>query len=214
MNAKERGKKQREVRKARKAPTGCATLIIALLAILMLATVASAAMHSVQYVNTVDDWPDSGQQTWLYHVKSNGAPAVSHVSFATSCPCEYVAHAGTWEGDTGAPTLTAGGSGAVVEQRADYCEVKWDEGMGEAESRDVYVTVNGIFSQKPTTFTIKAGQEKTKVVLPGPQCSANAVTLTALTAQQKDNDILTGIMIAAMFGAAFVVLYWIYKRIQ
>ena len=188
--------------------------VIALFIMLAIVTIVSAALHSVQYIATVDDWPDAGQQTWLYHVKSNGAPAVSHVSFSTSCPCAYVAHAGTWEGDINAPVLDIGGGDAVIEQRFDHCLIKWDEGMGESNSRDIYVAVNSIFSPQDTLFTIKAGQEVTEFILPGPQCSTNFVALTALTAQQKDNAVLIAITLALLFGAAAVVLAWIYRRIQ
>lgn len=186
--------------------------LIILLAILLFATVASAATHSIQYIATVDDWPDIGQQTWLYHTKSNGAPAISHVSLSTTCPCEYVAHAGTWSGSPGAPVLDAGGGGAVIEQRSGYCEVKWDEGMDESESRDVYLTVNGIFSQQPTTFTIKAGQEIVEIVLPGPQCTATAVSLLSMTSQQRDSAVLIAIALALFVAAVAIVAVYAVRR--
>jgi hypothetical protein len=188
-------------------------ITIAIIILLAITATASAAFHSIQHINTLDDYPDAGRQTWLYHVKSNGAPAISHVSLATSCPCEYVADAGTWEGDTAAPVLDSGGGGAVVEQRSDVCEVKWDKSMSEAEYRDIYLTVNGNFSEQDSTFTIKAGQELTEIVLPGPQCSPTSVTLNHIEAQQKDHAILYAITLALLVTAAAIVIITVWNRI-
>lgn len=188
------------------------TLItIMLLFLLVMVATVTAANHSIQFYGKIDNYPLSALQTWLYHVKSNGSPAISHVEFITSCPCSYVAHAGTWTGDIIQPELTGGGGDVIIEERDGACIIKWDKGMSEAEYRDIYITMKGIYSETTSKWLIKAGHPDNTLTLflPGAQCSTNSVDLLLMRVQSMTPTVGIALSVILLCSFLLLIVVWI-----
>ena len=95
--------------------------------------------------------------------------------------------------------------------------VKWDVELlagGSAVYWFVTRAADGETRHGDIEAAIKAGQNICDYSVDGPVCDPTAVSFISLTATQKDNAVWLAIAIAIMFGAAVVVLAWVYRRIE
>jgi len=210
-NAQARGRKQRSARLTGTGttPTGCTIPMLVLLAILLFATVASAA-SLVEFYKYVIDHPNVGEVTYIYDVTSLSDPAISHTSFMVES-CYEARGCGIIVDGVYLDTACENGYDPTTEIEG----VKFEDEIEPGETvRFWFAVYNPEQRSGDTQAATKSGQIVEYFDVTGPVCDPNAVTLSSLTATQKDNAVLIAISLALAVAAVAVALFYVAKSIK
>lgn len=140
--------------------------------------------HQLTFKEVRYDFPNQGQSTWFYTVKSVGPPAISHLVFELPCPDLMILDAGMWDGKN-TSNLTSG-AGQPVPGNFPAApthnpptntshSLKFDLGFGENQTRHYYFTVNDNYAAENIRVKPKAGPGFGIGHLPGPSASCEII---------------------------------------
>ncbi|NNK80513.1 MAG: hypothetical protein HKO93_03360, partial [Flavobacteriales bacterium] len=125
---------------------------------------------------------------FFYCVRNNNIdPEISHFLFgaedcASTCLDELESdYVGCWTLENGYPSLNPGMNNLEIgtDGSTGNCGIKWDSGLENNETQQVYLSVDGIVNPSDIQFFVKAGQLNTSIAVPGPaDCNADCCTPT------------------------------------
>lgn len=178
-------------------------LIIAMLMVLALTVIAavpictgySIVMQEANHLNETD-------VRWDYLITATSGKDISHVTVAVPACYEVI--------DCGPEPCERG-----LDPTTGIDGVKWDVEILTGESAVFWFvtrTGDGQTRHGDVEAAIKAGPDVCRYEVDGPTCYPNAVTLIALTAQQKNNAVRNGVIYALIVAVVVIAIMYVLNR--